>query len=312
MLNTLQFTPSNMPKVPSIVSTQAYKRPFWCIDCTPLCTESRWSGITFPEVHHDLILSLMTCSNTYEIENTDFKKCLDKYATKKWLHSGCVASRRGKPRLPLVHWVCILGKYRILEYLVKEKGFNLSLKIGRNKEGPLHSMIRHLSSSLNPRSSTEYVGNIFLNVFDVFLRYTPEVLSEKDGKTHDTLLHFLARRCNMNPCSRLYLHILLVKIKEIPNIPSEKKDEILSAVNKRGNTFLHLVVSDDSSANTVTYFLENFATTAQRLSKTWNILRKTPRQIAVEKRCFAMLRALGAPDAVFNSLSRGLIMHKEE
>ena len=282
------------------------------MDCSPSSSESCWSGFTFSEGHHEIIASLMKCSNTEEQGNADFKQCLDKHLAKKWLHSSCVPSKKGKPRFPLIHWVCILGKYRVLEYLVKEKGFDLSKKIGRNKDGPLHSMIRYLGSSLNPRSSSEYVGNIFLNIFAIFLKYMPEVLSEKDVKSHDTLLHFLARRCNMNPCSRLYLNVLLVKIKETSCIPPEKKDEILSAANKRGDTFLHLIVSDDSSANTVLYFVENFGITAQRLSKTWNTLHKTPRQIAVERRCLAMLRALGAPDAVFNSLSRGLITHKEE
>lgn len=262
---------------------------------------------------HELIISLIKCSNTNEMENVDFEKCVDKYAAAKWFRTGRIPSKRGsKLRFPLVHWVCILGKYRILEYLVNEKGFDLSVKVVKNKEGPLYSMVRHLSSGMNARRTTEYVRNIFGNILDVFLRYTPEVLCEKDIKSHDTILHFLARRCNTDPYSRLYLKIVLVKIKESDNIPAEKEDEILSVVNKKGNTFLHLVVSDDSSASSVTYFCENFGITAQRMSKSWNNLHKTPRQIAVERRCFAMLRALGAPDAVFNSLSRGLITQQEE
>jgi len=295
-----------MPKAPC---AQANKRPVWCTDCY---TESRWTGFTIPDVRHELIILLIKCSNTNKVDNIDFEKCLDKYAAAKWFRTGCVPARRGKFRFPLVHWACILGKYKILEFLVNEKGLDLSVKVRKNKEGPLYSMVRHLSSGLNARSSNEYLRNIFGNVLDVFLRYTPEVLCEKDAKSQDTILHFLARRCNMDPCSRLYLKILLVQINESENIPLEKKDEILSAVNKKGNTFLHLVVSDDSSANTVTYFCENFGTIAQRMSKSWNNLHKTPRQIAVERRCFAILRALGAPDAVFNSLSRGLIMQKEE
>lgn len=293
-------------------SAQAHEIPFWCTDCSPLCSESRRTGFTVPDVRHKLIISLIKCSNTHRIENIDFEKCLDKYSASKWFHTGCVPTRKAKFNFPLVHWACILGKYKVLEYLITEKGFDLSVKVGRNKEGPLYSMVRHLSSGFNARSSTDYVRNIFGNIVDVFLRYTPEVLCEKDAKSHDTILHFLARRCNMDPCSRLYLKILLAMIKESDNISSEKKDEILSAVNKKGNTFLHLVVSDESSANTVTYFCENFGVIAQRMSKTWNKLHKTPRQIAVERRCFAMLRALGAPDAVFNSLSRGLVTRKEE
>lgn len=309
MIKIQPLTTRDMPKVPR---AQSNKQPFWCIACSPLKAEQQQAGFTVLDVRHQLIMSLIKCSNTSEEVDIDFHKCLDKYAASKWLRTGCVPMRKGKFNLPLVHWVCILGKYRVLEYLVTEKGFDLSVKVGRNKEGPLYSMARHLGRGLNARSSSEYARNIFSNVLDVFIKCTPGALGEKDAKSHDTIFHFLARRCNIDPCSRLYLKILLVRIKECENISLENKEKILSAENRKGNTFLHLLVSDESSANTVTYFCENFGVTAQRMSKTYNKFHKTPRQIAVERRCLAMLRALGAPDAVFISLSRGLITRKEE
>ena len=66
----------------------------------------------------------MKCSNGSEIDKTDFKKSLDKFAKTKWLRSGCIPDRDEKLRLPLVHWACMLGKYKALEYLVSEKGFD--------------------------------------------------------------------------------------------------------------------------------------------------------------------------------------------
>ncbi|XP_068747513.1 uncharacterized protein [Montipora capricornis] len=294
-------------------SMQTSKQLIWCTDCKSSHTGHAGSGFTESDICHRLIISLIKCSNTSRTENIDFEKCLEKYAAAKWFHSGKVPVKKGKFKFPLVHWACVLGKYLILEYLVTEKGFDLSVKVGRHKEGPLHSMVRHLRTGLNAQIPADYIlRNAFCNILDVFLRYMPEAFSEKDVKTHDTILHFLARRCNMDPCSRIYLKILLAKIKESSELSAQTKDEVLSAANKKGNTFLHLLVSDESSARTVTYLCDNFGSTAQRISKTWNNLHKTPRQIAVEKRCFAMLRALGAPAVVLNSLSRGSITWKEE
>ena len=248
----------------------------------------------------------MKCSNGSEIDKTDFKKSLDKFAKTKWLRSGCIPDRDEKLRLPLVHWACMLGKYKPLDYLVSEKGFELAIKVGKNERGPLHSMVQHLHSCLNPKSSKEYVSNMFGNIVDVFLKYTIDVLCQKDPSTGDTILHFLAKRCCSDTFSRIYLKTLLVKIKENAKVSQEKLYEILSAVNKRGDTFLHVIVPDEESVPTLNYFFGNFGLNSEKISKAKNNFGKTPRQIAVEKRSFQMLKALGAPDVVINSLQKAV------
>lgn len=137
-------------------------------------------------------MSLVKCTNTTETEKTEFKKVLDKFAKTKWLRGDCVPDKNDKIRFPLVHWACILGKYKPLEYLVSEKGFELTVKTGKNQEGPLFSMVQHFSSGANPKWSSEYIEGMFGQVIDVFLKYTPEVLCEKETNNDDTILHFCA------------------------------------------------------------------------------------------------------------------------
>lgn len=251
-------------------------------------------------------MSLVKCTNTTETEKTEFKKVLDKFTKTKWLRGDCVPDKNDKIRFPLVHWACILGKYKPLEYLVSEKGFELTVKTGKNQGGPLFSMVQHFSSGANPKWSSEYIEGMFGQVIDVFLKYTPEVLCEKETNNDDTILHFCAKRCSSDSCSRAFLKILLLKIKESDKFSTEKEEEILSAVNKKGDTFLHLMVADEKSTETLNYLCGNFGSASEKLSKGKNSFGKTPRQIAVEKRSFEMLKGLGAPDIVINSLKKAV------
>ena len=251
-------------------------------------------------------MSLLKCSNNAETEKTEFKKALDKFARTKWFRGDCVPDKNDKIRFPLIHWACILGKYKALEYLVSEKGFELAVKTGKNQEGPLFSMAQHFSRVVNPKSSTEYIESMFGHVIDVFLKYMPEALCEKETNNDDSILHCCAKRCSSDSCCRAFLKTLLLKIKESDKFSTEKEDIFLSEVNKNGDTFLHLMVADERSTETLNYLLGNFASASEKLPKTKNNQGKTPRQIAVEKRSFEMLRGLGAPDIVINSLKKAV------
>ena len=308
---TGKSTPSPEVNKPTS-SPQSNKEPFhqgtvWPpVRCTPLCFKDGPTGCSNAGKHHELIMTLAKCSNTSETDKTDFRKSLDKFTKTKWLRNDCVPDKNEKIRFPLVHWACILGKYKALEYLVSEKGFELMVKVGKNQQGALQSMAEHLKTGLNPKSSKEWVCTMFGNIIDIFLKNVPEVFCEKQTSTDDTILHFLAKRCSSDAFSRMYLKTVLVKIKESDNISPEKLEEILSAVNKRGDTFLHVIVSDEESVDTLEYFFGNFGLTSEKISKAKNNFGKTPRQIAVEKRSFKMLKALGAPDVVINSLKKAV------
>lgn len=224
----------------------------------------------------------------------------------KWIRDDCVPDKNDKLRFPLVHWACIFGRHRLLEYLVSEKGFQLTVKVGKNQEGPLFSMVQHLSTGMHPKCSREYLGSVFGNVVDIFLKYIPEGLFERESCDNNTILHVCAKRCSADPHSRKFLEVLLLKIKESDKFPPEKEEEILSAVNKKGDTFLHLMVADEMSTETLTYFFSNFSKFSENISKAKNNFGKTPRQIAVEKKSFKMLKALGAPDVVIKSLQNAM------
>ena len=251
-------------------------------------------------------MSLVKCTNHAESERMEFKKALDKFAKTKWLRGDCVPDKNDKNRFPLIHWACILGKYKVLEYLVSEKGFELTTKTGKNQEGPLFSMAQYFSKGVNPKSSTEYIESMLGHILDVFLNYMPEALCEKETSNDDSILHCCAKHCSSDPCSRALLKVLLSKIKESDKFSAEKEENFLSAVNKKGDTFLHLMVADEKSVETLNYLFGNFASASEKLSKTKNNQGKTPRQIAVEKRCFEMLKGLGAPDIVINSLKKAV------
>lgn len=251
-------------------------------------------------------MSLIKCRNNVEIGKTEFKKTLDKFAKTKWLYGDCVPDKNDKILFPLIHWACILGKYKVLEYLVSKRGFQLTVKRGENQEGPLFSMAQHFSFGVNPKSSNEDIQSMLGYIIDIFLKYVPEALCEKEISNDDSILHCCAKRCSSDPCSRAFLKILLLKIKESDKFSIEKEDIFLSTVNKKGDTFLHLMVVDEKSTETLNYLFGNFVSASEKLSKTKNNQGKTPRQIAVENRSFEMLRGLGAPDIVINSLKKAV------
>lgn len=251
-------------------------------------------------------MSMMKCTNNAETEKTEFKKALDKFAKTKWLRGDCVPDKNDKIRFPLIHWACMLGKYKVLEYLVSEKGFELTVKAGKNQEGPLFSMAQNFSRGVDPKSSIKYIESMLGQVLDVFLKYMPEALCEKETNNDDSILHCSAKRCSSDIHSRALLKVLLLKIKESVKFSPEKEENFLLAVNKKGDTFLHLMVADEKSTETLSYLFGNFASASEKLSKTKNNQGKTPRQIAVEKRSLEMLKGLGAPDIVINSLKKAV------
>ncbi|XP_068678368.1 uncharacterized protein [Montipora foliosa] len=256
--------------------------------------------------HHELIMALAKSPDTTEVEKTDFKKSLDKFTKTKWIHTDCVPEKNKEICFPLVHWVCILGKYKLLGYLISECGFILTVKGGQNSQSALHSMVQYLARGLGPSNSTEYIGSIFGNILDIFLKHVPEVLCAKDSSLGDTILHYLAKRCSSDPYSRMYLKICLLRIKENNKLKYDEVEKIFSVINKSGNSFLHHLVSDEESVDSLEYFSKNFHLISEKISKNKNNSGKTPRQLAVEKRSCKMLRALGAPAVVIASLQKAV------
>lgn len=75
---------------------------------------------------------MIKCVNNVEIEKIEFKKVLDKFVKIKWFRGDCVFDKNDKIRFLLIYWVCMFGKYKVLEYFVSEKGFEFIVKVGKN------------------------------------------------------------------------------------------------------------------------------------------------------------------------------------
>lgn len=121
----------------------------WCIDCKLSYIGYVGLGFTELDICYRLIILLIKCLNINRIENIDFEKCFEKYVVVKWFYSGKVFVKKGKFKFFLVYWVCVFGKYLILEYFVIEKGFDFFVKVGRYKEGFLYFMVRYFRIGLN-------------------------------------------------------------------------------------------------------------------------------------------------------------------
>ena len=185
-------------------------------------------------------------------------------------------------------------------------GFILTVKGGQNKQSALNSMVQHLARGLGPSSSTEYIGSIFGNILDIFLKHVPEVLYAKDSSLGDTILHYLTKSYSSDPYPRMYLKICLVRIKENDKLKYDEVEKIFSIINKSGNSFLQHLLSGEESVNSLEYFSKSFHLISENISKIKNNSVKTPRQLAVEKRSCKMLTALGAPDVVIKSLQKAV------
>lgn len=247
---------------------------------------------------------LVRCTNIPNQEK-EFQQCLQRYKKQGWLYKDCVPDKAEELRYPLVHWACILGKHIALEVLV-EKGFDLSIlmknEVSNVKQNALFSMARQLRQGTNPKLTDAQVAYLFGNVFEVFLKHNSQVIAWQEEGSGDSILHFCCKQGVSNSLARLYLQEILKRIKSCkPGLSNKDKIEILGVKNKEGNNLVHELVQCTNCPG-VLYFSENMGDVFGELSRAKNLASKTPRQVAVEKQSVEMLKALGAPEVVINSV----------
>ena len=235
---------SNAPG-PFLVSFAAPKHtPF----CRPSCTAQ----------HQKLLLSLLRCSNyNYGTAHVDtFMKQVNEYITQL----GKFAELRANADLsdpvasfkyPLVHWVCVLGKFKVLEKLAEMREFNLGVQSERTGETGLHRMLLSLDQAMvQKKCSVKTILEVFSKTLRTLTNRLPTVITvcNKEG---DTPFHCLAKvilDCTgelekMNTYEGYFEHLIkeLTHLETSGKLTPEVVRELLLKTNTSQETFLHIL-----------------------------------------------------------------------
>ena len=208
--------------------------------------------------HHKLLLSLLRCSNyNYGAANIEtFMKQVNKYVTE----IGKFAELRANADLPdpvdsfkypLVHWVCVLGKFRVLEKLAGVKEFNLGVQSERTGDTALHRMLLSLDRVVVLRkSSVKTILQVFRKTLRTLTDSLPCVITLCSNEG-DTPFHCLAKvilDCRgelekMNTYEGYFEYLIkeLTHLKTTGKLTPEAVRELLLKTNNSKETFLHIL-----------------------------------------------------------------------
>lgn len=97
-----------------------------------------------------------------------------------------------------------------------------------------------------------------------------EVLCEKEINNDDLILYCFVKRCSSDIYFRVFLKVLLLKIKESVKFLFEKEENFLLAVNKKGDIFFYFMVVDEKLIEILSYLFVNFVFVSEKLFKIKN------------------------------------------
>lgn len=208
--------------------------------------------------HHKLLLSLLKCSNyNYGAAHIDtFMKQVNKYVTEV----GKFAELRANADLPdpvvsfkypLVHWVCVLGKFKVLENLAGMKEFNVGVQSEKTGETALHRMLLSLDRAMvKKKNSVKTILQVFRKTLRTLTNSLPIVITLCNNEG-DTPFHCLAKvilDCTgelekMNTYEGYFEHLIkeLTHLKTSGKLTPEIVRELLLKTNKSHETFLHIL-----------------------------------------------------------------------
>ena len=219
---------------------------------TPFCHRNCTSQ------HHKLLLSLMKCSNyTFGMAYIDtFMKQVNEYINQLGKFSD-VRANADLPdpvasfKYPLVHWVCVLGKFKVLEKLAEMKEFNLGVQSDKTGETGLHRMLLLLDRAMVMRKySVKTILEVFCKTLKTLTDNLPSVITacNKEG---DTPFHCLAKvilDCTgelekMNTYEGYFEYLIkdLTRLKTSGKLTPEIAKELLLKTNNSQETFLHIL-----------------------------------------------------------------------
>ena len=220
---------------------------------TPFCRRS----CTFQ--HHKLLLSLLKCSN-YNYGATiayldSFMKQVNEYVNQLGKFSD-VRANADLPdpvasfQYPLVHWACVLGKFKVLERLAAMKEFNLGVQSERTGETGLHRMLLSLDQAMIRKSPSKTILGVFSKTLRTLTEHLPHVVTicNKEG---DTPFHCLAKvilDCTgelerMNTYEGFFERLVkeLTRLRSTGKLTPDVVREVLLKTNNSQETFLHIL-----------------------------------------------------------------------
>lgn len=215
---------------------------------TPFC------HITCTATHHKLLVSLLNCPNSDHVAAKDvFVKQVNEFITQAG-KSAKTKVNAGLPdpvasfKYPLVHWVCVLGKFKVLAKLAEMKEFNLAVQSGRTGETGLHRMLLSLDEVLKKRP-VQMVLEVFAKTLRTLTDSVPKIIT-KCNNERDTPFHCLAKiilDCRGEQKMNTYEGYMELLLKELTYLKTSGKlmpdtvQKLLLKTNKNKETFLHIL-----------------------------------------------------------------------
>ena len=211
-------------------------------------------------------------------------------------------------KYPLIHWVCVLGKYKVLEKLASVKEFNLGVQSERTGETGLHRMLLSLDRAMvRKKSPTKTIMEVFSKTLRTLTDNLPSIytICNKEG---DTPFHCLAKvilDCTgelerMNTYEGYFQHLVkeLTRLRTSGKLTPEIVREILLKSNNSQETFLHILACRHGVGHRVIKsVLKNIDSEIMAvLKETVNAEGKTPSDLAEDLCSYEMAAILRPRD----------------
>lgn len=268
---------------------------------TPFC------HVTCTVTHHKLLVSLLNCPNTDHAAAKDvFVEQVTEFITQAGKSARTkVNSSLPDPvasfKYPLVHWVCVLGKFKVLAKLAEMKEFNLAVQSGRTGETGVHRMLLSLDEVLKKRP-VQMVLEVFAKTLRTLTDSVPNIIT-KCNNERDTPFHCLAKiilDCRGEQKMLTYEGYLELLLKELTYLKTSGKlmpdtvQKLLLKINKSKDTFLHILACRHGVGHClIEKVIQNIEPEIMDLLKeTKNIDGKTPSDLSKDLNSFEMAEIL--------------------
>ena len=209
-------------------------------------------------------------------------------------------------QFPLVHWACVLGKYKLLETLASRPEVDFTIASKQTGETALHRTLLYLEeqgSLAEVRMSSKQKVKVFSEVLDVLTKRNPTILTipNKEG---DSPFHILAKAifdCTVQSsrlsCFEGFFTVMLAKLKELEQLSTLRPgglEQILTTTDQNEETFLHILACREGVGHLlIKKVLQSLDfSTVQSLKKKVNNKGKTASDIAKELGSLEMAQML--------------------
>ena len=298
-----------------------FKKPsFNCVitdPCLVLPTASEhtpFCHVTCTATHHKLLVSLLNCPNTDHAAAKDvFVEQVMEFITQagksaKTKVNSSLPDPVASFKYPLVHWVCVLGKFKVLAKLAEMKEFNLAVQSGRTGETGLHRMLLSLDEVLKKRP-VQMVLEVFAKTLRTLTDSVPSIIT-KCNNERDTPFHCLAKiilDCRGEQKMLTYEGYLELLLQELTYLKTSGKlmpdtaQKLLLKTNKSKDTFLHILACRHGVGHClIEKVIQNVEPEIMDLLKeTKNTDSKTPSDLSKDLNSFEMAEILHPCNRVY-------------